>query len=105
MPKIEVKRARASATISDREPHWIVDVDYGAFEVQIPIPAHYLAADDFQTQRRQASHPDTIKLRNSPDAGPGSAGCHRRPACLCFCGATIATVDEHIGSAHRGVGA
>ena len=27
----------------------------------------------------QASHPDTIKLRNSPNAGPGSAGCHRRP--------------------------
>jgi hypothetical protein len=24
---------------------------------------------------------------------------------VCFCGATIATVDEHIRSAHRGVGA
>ena len=29
----------------------------------------------------------------------------RSAACLCFCGATIAAVDEHIGSAHRGVGA
>jgi hypothetical protein len=29
----------------------------------------------------------------------------RSAACLCFCGATIATVDEHIRSAHRGVGA
>jgi hypothetical protein len=54
MPKIEVKRARASATISDREPHWVLDVDYGAFEVQIPLPAHYLQDDDFQTQRRQS---------------------------------------------------
>jgi hypothetical protein len=29
----------------------------------------------------------------------------RSAACLCFCGAAIATVDEHIRSAHRGVGA
>jgi hypothetical protein len=54
MPKVEVKRVRASATISDREPHWIVEVDYGAFEVQIPLPAHYLQDNDFQTQRRQS---------------------------------------------------
>jgi hypothetical protein len=29
----------------------------------------------------------------------------RSAARLCFCGTTIATVDEHIFSAHRGVGA
>jgi hypothetical protein len=54
MPKVEVKRTHASATIDDREPHWIVDVDYGAFEVQIPLPARYLQHDDWQTQRRQS---------------------------------------------------
>ena len=47
MPKVEVKRTHASATIDDREPHWIVDVDYGAFEVQIPLPARYLQHDDW----------------------------------------------------------
>jgi hypothetical protein len=35
MPKIEVKRVRAPMTINDMEPHWIADVDYGAFEVSI----------------------------------------------------------------------
>jgi hypothetical protein len=54
MPKIEVKRAQASATISDREPHWEAVVDYGAFEVNIPLPARYLQNDDFETQRRQS---------------------------------------------------
>jgi hypothetical protein len=54
MPKVEVIRARAPATINDREPHWLVDVDYGAFQVSIPIPAHYLHDDDPQTQRRQS---------------------------------------------------
>jgi hypothetical protein len=54
MPKVEVKRALATMTISDKEPHWIVEVDYGAFEVSIPLPARYLATDDFPTQRRQS---------------------------------------------------
>jgi hypothetical protein len=54
MPKIEVKQIRATATFHDREPHWVADVDYGAFEVTIPLPARYLQEDDFQTQRRQS---------------------------------------------------
>ena len=54
MPKVEVKRARATMTKTDLEPHWLADVDYGAFEVSIPLPARYLATDDFQTQRRQS---------------------------------------------------
>jgi hypothetical protein len=32
-------------------------------------------------------------------------GAKRSAACFCFCGATIATVDEHIRSARRAVGA
>ena len=55
MPKIEVKRTLATMTKDDLEPHWIVEVDYGAFEVvSIPLPARYLATDDFPTQRRQS---------------------------------------------------
>jgi hypothetical protein len=54
MPKIEVKRAKASMTIDDREPHWVAVVDYGAFEVEIPLPARYLLDDDSGTQRRQS---------------------------------------------------
>jgi hypothetical protein len=54
MPKIEVKQARAAMTIDNPEPHWVVDVDYGAFEVTIPLPARCLITDDFQTQRRQS---------------------------------------------------
>jgi hypothetical protein len=54
MPKVEAKRTRATMTKTDFEPHWLVDVDYGAFEVSIPLPARYLATDDFQTQRRQS---------------------------------------------------
>src|ERR1700677_1231189 len=53
MPKIEVKRVQASMTISDMEPpHWVAVVDYGAFEVEIPLPARYLMDDDvgFQSQ-------------------------------------------------------
>jgi hypothetical protein len=53
MPKIEVKRLVSSMTINDMEPHWIAVVDYGAFEVNIPLPAQYLLHDDFETQRRQ----------------------------------------------------
>jgi hypothetical protein len=52
MPKVEVKRVLASLTIGDMEPHWIADVDYGAFEVQIPLPARCLIDDDFETQTR-----------------------------------------------------
>jgi hypothetical protein len=40
--------------------------------------------------------------------GAGLRPCRRVreiSGCLCFCGATIATVDEHSRSAHRGVGA
>jgi hypothetical protein len=37
MPKIEVIRAHAPEIIGDSEPHWIVDVDYGAFQVSIPL--------------------------------------------------------------------
>jgi hypothetical protein len=41
-----------------------------------------------------------------PTASCGPAGeSQRSAACLSFRGATIATVDEHIRSAHRGVGA
>jgi hypothetical protein len=52
MPKVEVKRVLASLTIDDMEPHWIADIDYGAFEVQIPLPARCLIDDDFETQTR-----------------------------------------------------
>jgi hypothetical protein len=54
MPKIEVLRARSTMTIDDLEPHWVADVDYGAFEVTIPLPARCLITDDFETQRRQS---------------------------------------------------
>jgi hypothetical protein len=54
MPKIEVKQTRSVMTIDDREPHWVVDVDYGAFEVTLPLPARCLITDDFATQRRQS---------------------------------------------------
>jgi hypothetical protein len=53
MPKVEVKRLVSSMTIDDMEPHWVAVVDYGALEVQIPLPARYLLDDDFETQRRQ----------------------------------------------------
>ena len=54
MPKIEVIRAHAPEIIGDSEPHWIVDVDYGAFQVSIPLPARYLYDDDPKTQRCQS---------------------------------------------------
>jgi hypothetical protein len=54
MAKIEVKRVLAIMTIGhNMEPHWIADVDYGAFEVQIPLPARCLLDDDFETQTRE----------------------------------------------------
>jgi hypothetical protein len=53
MPKIEVKRVQASMTMSDMEPHWVVVVDYGAFEVEIPLPARYLMDDDIDTQTHE----------------------------------------------------
>jgi hypothetical protein len=54
MPKIEVKRVFADMIEGDMEPHWFALVNYGAFEVNIPLPARYLLDDDFETQRRQA---------------------------------------------------
>jgi hypothetical protein len=54
MAKIKVKRVLANITIGQNmEPHWIADVDYGAFEVQIPLPARCLLDDDFETQTRE----------------------------------------------------
>ena len=32
------------------EPHWVAVVDYGAFEVEIPLPARYLIDDEVDTQ-------------------------------------------------------
>ncbi len=54
MAKIEVKKVRSTMTKDDLEPHWEVVVDYGAFEVNIPLPARYLITDDAGTQRRQS---------------------------------------------------
>jgi hypothetical protein len=53
MPKIEVKRVRSLMTTNDMEPHWHADVDYGAFEVSIPLPARDLGDDDPEIQRRE----------------------------------------------------
>jgi hypothetical protein len=53
MPKIEVKRVQASMTITDMEPHWEAIVDYGAFEVNIPLPARYLVDDNVDTQTHE----------------------------------------------------
>jgi hypothetical protein len=55
MAKIEVKRVQSTATTDDMEPHWGAVVDYGRFEVCIPLPERYLPTDDFETQRRQLS--------------------------------------------------
>jgi hypothetical protein len=54
MARIEVKRVQSTMTTGDMEPQWVVVVDYGAGEVNIPLPANYLITDDFQTQRRQS---------------------------------------------------
>ena len=53
MPKIEVKRVLANMTKTDMEPHWEAVVDYGAFEVNIPLPARYLIDDDVETQTHE----------------------------------------------------
>jgi hypothetical protein len=50
MPKVEVKQVRANMTINDMEPHWEAVVDYGAFEVSIPLPARYQKDADVDTQ-------------------------------------------------------
>jgi hypothetical protein len=42
MAKIEVKQVRATMRNDDLEPHWEAVVDYGAFEVNIPLPARCL---------------------------------------------------------------
>jgi hypothetical protein len=53
MAQIEVKRVRATATVSDQDPQWEVVVDYGhGIEVCIPLPAHCLATDDVEMQQR-----------------------------------------------------
>jgi hypothetical protein len=54
MARIEVKRVQSTMTIGNFEPHWEAVVDYGAFEVKLPLPASYLITDDAQTQRRQS---------------------------------------------------
>ena len=46
MAKIEVKQVRATMTIDDRKPHWEAVVDYGAFEVALPLPGRRLETDD-----------------------------------------------------------
>ena len=37
MAKIEVKRVQSTMTKDDKEPHWVAVVDYGRFEVEIPL--------------------------------------------------------------------
>jgi hypothetical protein len=54
MPKIEVKRVFARMTLDDMEPHWVAVVDYGAFEVEILLPARDLYGDDVETQTFQS---------------------------------------------------
>ncbi len=53
MAKIEVKQVRATMTIDDRKPHWEAVVDYGAFEVVLPLPGRRLETDDEEMHRRQ----------------------------------------------------
>jgi hypothetical protein len=53
MPKVEVKQVRANMTINDMEPHWEAVVDYGAFEVSIPLPARYQKDADVDTQTHE----------------------------------------------------
>jgi hypothetical protein len=62
MPKIEVKRIQASITISDMEPHWVAVLDYGAFEVEIPLPARYLVDDDVDTHSHGKSRRSSDSL-------------------------------------------
>jgi hypothetical protein len=53
MAKIEVKRVFANITKGDMQPHWVCAVDYGAFEVNIPLPARYLNDDDAETRTHE----------------------------------------------------
>jgi hypothetical protein len=53
MAKIEVKNFQSTVTRNDTEPHFEAVVDYGAFEVTIPLPARCLATDDWEMQERQ----------------------------------------------------
>ena len=53
MPKVEVKQVRANMTINDMEPHWEAVVDYGAFEVSIPLPVRYQKDADVDTQTHE----------------------------------------------------
>ena len=50
MSNVEVKQVRANMTINDVEPHWEAVVDYGPFEVSIPLPARYQMDADVDTQ-------------------------------------------------------
>lgn len=56
MANIEVKQVRSTMTLDNKEPHWEVVVDYGAFAgtVAIPLPARCLITDDPATQIRQS---------------------------------------------------
>jgi hypothetical protein len=55
MAKIKVKRVHAPMTISDVEPLWFVEMDYGGgVEVHIPLPAHDLITDGVETQTSQS---------------------------------------------------
>jgi hypothetical protein len=47
------KQVRANMTINDMEPHWEAVVDYGAFEVSIPLPARYQKDADVDTQTHE----------------------------------------------------
>ena len=40
-------------TTNDMEPHWEAVIDYGAFEVSIPLPARYLMDADVDTQTHE----------------------------------------------------
>ena len=53
MSNVEVKQVRANMTKSDMEPHWEAVVDYGPFEVSIPLPARYQKDVDVDTQTHE----------------------------------------------------
>ena len=53
MSNVEVKQVRANMTINDMEPHWEAVVDYGPFEVSIPLPARYQMDADVDTQTHE----------------------------------------------------
>jgi hypothetical protein len=53
MAKIEVRNFQSTKTGDGAEPHFEAVVDYGEFEVTIPLPARCLATDDWEMQERQ----------------------------------------------------